>query len=71
MKRRIRELKGLLQGESIEVLTLQHTKSGHCKIRARAGDAEKLFVTSGTPSDRRSNLNLLGDIRRWVRSLEQ
>ena len=67
-ERRLREIKDDLNRLGVAVTGIFHTRK-HLKIYLQFENRERMFVRSLTPSDGRTNLNFLGDVKRWMRGV--
>ena len=66
--KRIREMTGFLQSHQCEVVVVKSKR--HVKYYAKKMGNEKMFVTSASPSDNRTFLNIQGELKRWLRTIE-
>lgn len=64
-----REIATLIEGEGAEVMDVEVTSGDHLKFICKFKDKRRFFITSQSPSDRRTMLNLRSDVRRWVREM--
>lgn len=64
-----RDIAALIKGEGVEVVDVKITSGDHYKFICRFKNDRRFFITSQTPSDRRTLLNLRSDVRRWMKEV--
>ena len=70
-KRRLREIKALIERAGLELIEVEMRGSGHLMAWVRAADGRKMPSTfPATASDHRSDLNKLAELRRFARGVE-
>lgn len=64
----IREMTSYLQSNNCDVVVVKTKK--HIKYYVKKMGNEKMFVTSASPSDRRSSYNINGEFKRWLKTID-
>lgn len=64
-----RDITAVIEGEGAEVVDVKQTSGDHLKFICKFKNKRRFFITSQTPSDRRTMLNLRSDVRRWVKEV--
>jgi hypothetical protein len=67
LNREIKDFKKEIEKLEVEIIDIIRT-ARHYKFILRHNGEERCFFKSGTPSDGRGNLNLLSDIKKWMKS---
>lgn len=68
MAKRVKEIKTMIQLEGCDLLEYGTTKSAHLFFVIRSkGKTPKRLIASCSPTDKRSDMNLRADVRRYVR----
>jgi len=63
----LRDAKEKIENMGVEITSVDQHRN-HLKIYVRYGTKERMFIKALTPSDRRAELNFLGDVKRWMRN---
>ena len=63
----LRDAKEKIEKMGVEITSVDQHRN-HLKIHVRYGIRERMFIKALTPSDKRAELNFLGDVKRWIKS---
>ena len=63
----LRDSKEKIEKMGVEITSVDQHRN-HLKIHVRYGIRERMFIKALTPSDKRAELNFLGDVKRWMKS---
>ena len=68
MIREIKEIEKAIQSIGVKIDDIAQGGK-HIKIKLNYLGNKKTFIKANTASDHRSNLNFMGDIKRWMKSV--
>ena len=63
----LRDAKEKIEKMGVEITSVDQHRN-HLKIHVIYGIRERMFIKALTPSDKRAELNFLGDVKRWMKS---
>lgn len=64
------EVEDVLAAEGACAIRWEDTGGGHVRVRGRVGRRHFALTVSATPSDRRTLLNIRGDLRRIIKGIK-